>query len=434
MNDYKSEEISLAEYSMISTEDYKDAAFDFIQKEHQSRLDSSVLLLEYHKNRIKGERQMTLGNLIKLFETMMDKKYENDLRDLAERRRPADLSSYMVDYLIRNFGLKKLAYKSLNQIIPALSHYCKEHNHYVVLMCRLLNVFHTEPVSFSLSLFITKMRAEFSNFVDKNSKNQEACLIDVIGIINTVFDNNKQSRNMILSNLKPENISKNDFYMFHLCYKLVRLGLTPEMAYDTNTSTSKSDITSFYSSFKTALDMKLFSDDDKLFSLIFDAKTTGLITKDVFMSKINFQAYYENCKTYMVSKSKFLSVLIDIYNVFYVKAVSNLIKNFNQSGLTCLNRPDFENLAYKIDTSLNKENVEKLWEEATYLEDSESIASSNFYTCLLTYGIGHKSLKEFVITDLWEIIEKPKADLTDLFLTDTKQSKRTQARANTVAL
>mmetsp|Transcript_4491 Transcript_4491/g.4350 ORF Transcript_4491/g.4350 Transcript_4491/m.4350 type:complete len:406 (+) Transcript_4491:574-1791(+) len=385
---------------------------------------------EYNLHKVPIQKQMSISSLYRSCETMMDKKYENDINDLAGRRKPADIGSYMVDYLIRNFGIKKIAYKTLSELIPTLQHYCKQHNHYSILMCRLLHIYHSEPISLSLGIFITKMRVEFNN-LSKNvglikGSNKllggNAFIIDLFGLINNIFETNKEVRTAILSLLKPEHVNKEDFFLFHLCNKIVRQGMTPDGAFDTLSNLSDLPETSnFFSNVKSILDLKVFLDDDKIFRSIFDPKNLGFISKENFISKINFQTYYSNCKNnaYVISRCKFLTTLLEVYNVYYGKAVSNLIKIYNQGSIN-LNQSEYEQAALKAEPNLNSDQLERLYEEALSLQNNEGLISCNsFCTSLTNYGIGHRGIKEFAVPELWNISEKLRSDVSYLFLEES---------------
>ena len=59
---------------------------------------------------------------------MMDKKFEADSNDFLSKRTLRPLNEFMLDYLVRSYGLKTLANKTLNQIIPTLQELYTENN------------------------------------------------------------------------------------------------------------------------------------------------------------------------------------------------------------------------------------------------------------------------------------------------------------------
>ena len=52
---------------------------------------------------------MKRANLFKFFEEMMEKKFEADLNDLESERPWRPLNEFMLDHLVRAYGLKSLA-------------------------------------------------------------------------------------------------------------------------------------------------------------------------------------------------------------------------------------------------------------------------------------------------------------------------------------
>ena len=110
----------------------------------------------YKKNCIKGEKPMGYLNIFRFFEEMMDKKYEVDTGDLKAKRKPRTMTEFLIEHLNRMFGLKKIAYRHLAQIMPALNQLVVEKQPYGTLFSRLLQIFHPSPIMFPLAMYITK--------------------------------------------------------------------------------------------------------------------------------------------------------------------------------------------------------------------------------------------------------------------------------------
>jgi hypothetical protein len=49
---------------------------------------------------------MSISNVFRLFEDLMDKKYETDICDIAASRQTRTMTEFLMEYLNRNFGLK----------------------------------------------------------------------------------------------------------------------------------------------------------------------------------------------------------------------------------------------------------------------------------------------------------------------------------------
>lgn len=48
---------------------------------------------------VKNAKPMTYQNVFKLFENMMDQKYEVDKKDLKDRRVPRTMTEFLMEYL-----------------------------------------------------------------------------------------------------------------------------------------------------------------------------------------------------------------------------------------------------------------------------------------------------------------------------------------------
>lgn len=118
---------------------------------------------------LKNEKPMTYLNIFRFFEDMMDKKFEVDNGDLAARRKPRNMTEFMIEHLNRMFGLKKLAMRHLAQIMPALNQMVNEKQLYGTLFSRLLQIFHPSPIVFPMAMYITRQRIAFNELVEKSN-------------------------------------------------------------------------------------------------------------------------------------------------------------------------------------------------------------------------------------------------------------------------
>jgi len=84
-------------------------------------LENNEVLQTWKRNCLKNEKPMSYLNIFRFFEEMMDKKFKVDSEDLLARRKPRTMPEFLLEHLNRMFGLKKIAYRHLAQIMPALN-------------------------------------------------------------------------------------------------------------------------------------------------------------------------------------------------------------------------------------------------------------------------------------------------------------------------
>jgi hypothetical protein len=80
------------------------------------------------------------------------------------------MAEFMLDHLNRKFGLKKLEVSYLCQLMPALQLLYLKEQPYGTLFCRLLQVYHPDPVPFELTVILTRVRIEFCKLMERTSK------------------------------------------------------------------------------------------------------------------------------------------------------------------------------------------------------------------------------------------------------------------------
>ena len=68
----------------------------------------------------KNEKAMNTHLFLKHWESLLEKKYENDVADIAMGIQPRPISNFMLDYFKTSFGLKNLAYKNLSSFLKQL--------------------------------------------------------------------------------------------------------------------------------------------------------------------------------------------------------------------------------------------------------------------------------------------------------------------------
>ena len=321
-----------------------DLVEEFIQEEKRLALENNVMVENFNKAGGKPERPLTIPQALKFFEDMMDKKYDADVGDIKNGRPLRTLPDFFLEFLSRTFGLKKLAIKMLCQIIPTLEIMNNEGTPYCQLFCRLVQVTHPDPVPFPLAVFLTRVRFQFGPLAEKYQRDKEArdskkgvkkevgkgkgkdlgatgggeaYLLDVIGFISSTFENDKRSSELMLKLLKPPGISTVDYVVFRMCHKISKMGMTVDNVYSTLDIDGDGMIneSEFVKASRRSLELYVSTDE---LSQCFRMITSGAkeMTKEMFLSKINFKSYIENCKNdlYTVNRVNFLLSLIEVYH------------------------------------------------------------------------------------------------------------------------
>ena len=116
---------------------------------------------------MKGEKPMQRALVWKLFEQLMDKKFEQDSEDMSVGMQPRPMPQFVIDYMIEQEGVKSSANKVLSQLVLSLAELYKEKHQYGTLFCRLVQVSHPDPIDNILAAFIVKVRKEFNALIEE---------------------------------------------------------------------------------------------------------------------------------------------------------------------------------------------------------------------------------------------------------------------------
>ncbi|CAG9320877.1 unnamed protein product [Blepharisma stoltei] len=395
------------------------AALDMLSEEQKATISENPLMIYYEAHRGRGEKPMSIQNVFRFFEEMLDKKYEADCADLEAKRAPRTMPDYMMDHLIRVYGLKKIAHKALCQIIPTLEELNKKRHSLGILFSRLIQVIHHDPIPYQLALFLTKARIEFNKLVtnalkDMKTRNIEAkagksdndgaaFLIDVMNLIYNLFDTDRGSRGKAISLLKPERFTSEQFMVFRICHKIIRMGETAEnvfAGFDVDRKDNEISRDQLIEGMRKELELAMPEDEATILFNVLDPKNTGKISRDTFLQKIDIKSHYENCKSLnlTIKKSKFWMVLIDVYKTVQIKDAAFLMSWFNSQGKTHLNFDEFKNYVLLLDPDLFPEEIQSYYDDGLRLNADASLdglTSESFCKVIIRESIGGKGVRDF---------------------------------------
>lgn len=421
-----------------------ESAFLLISQDNKRLLSKSLIWDLYTKSIENCVSNMPISKVIRLFEDMMDLKYSQDQRDIEEKRKPKSIPDFMVDFLNRSFGLKNLAYKNLSQIIPTLVKN-SDTNNYLLFFCRLLHIHHPNPIGYTISLFLIKMRIEFNNLINsrtsiiskfnKNTQNNHklegnlAFLNDAFNLIYNILDKSRFARSLLLSLIRPEHITKENYYLFYIAYKMSRVPISPEELFDILDMKKEGVLSNrtLVQGIVRQLDLWISTENVEIIFNAFESLTSGKVSKQCFVSKLNPKVYYKNTNNekYMVSKCRFLEAVLELYNIVKLKTTALLLVKITADIVDFLDGESFASLVKTLDPTICEDFYDNMLEEIKNMHRDKIVTKDNLVKTLVEYGIGDKTLKCFgklylVLQGLTSGFDKRRSEIIGTLIDQTK--------------
>ena len=381
---------------------------------------------------VKGtnEKPMSLPNLFKFLEELMDKKVETDEKDIKEGRRPRNMIEFMQEHLSRVFGISKIANRQLAQIIPALKGLYEEKDPYGGLYCRLLGVFNPVPLPLPFAVFLASARARFLGLIEKyerssmianNRKSRGkkdiiedaksggwAFATDVIDLTINIFEDYRTLGMLALKMLKPIDVCVEDYVVFQICQKIVRLGRSIESVFniidkDASLSVDIKELSQFS---KSNIDLWVDENDLELCFSKLVTPGTEEIPKESFMNRFSIKTFQELTKNrnYVLSKSKFLNTLTEVFNEIQRKQSETIDQVLSQFPNE-LPKTEFGSVLRTLEPELAK-NSERYFREIS--EDGITTTHQNVQKLFYKHCLGEHRKGPFAIKDLYEVMEEKK--------------------------
>lgn len=415
--------------SMSDMPDMDSFNVDDIKFASQSMEEESKELIENNEimKNIKetNEKPMSVVNLFKFLEELMDKKYETDLKDIKEGRMPRTMTEFIQEHLLRVFGIAKIANRQLASIIPALKELHQQKDPYGILYCRLFQIFDPHPINLHMAIFITKARNQFGIIKEKFEKTAKpsggrntrdmtreaktggyAFSTDVIDLITTIFENHKALGVKTLRLLRPENLSLEEYVAFMICQKIIRIGKTVESVFnlidkDGSKTIDKKELFMFS---RNSIDLWVDEEDmNKCFSSLV---TTGTdeIPKDVFINRFSIKTFQDLTRNqnYIISKSKFLTSLVKVYKNVHkgdLAAMNSKLSGYPNE----LSKQDFIALMNEINPEMIK-YFDKYFSEG--VNSNGFVTHQTFLKIISKNGLGAFKKSPFAIADLYKGLEE----------------------------
>lgn len=417
------------------------------EEEKKNLVLNNDIMLKYGKSK---EKPISVINLFKFLEGLMDNKYETDLKDLKENRMPRTMTEYIQEHLSRLFGIPKIANRQLAQIIPALKLLFDEKDPYGSLYCRLFQLFDNEPIHLNFAIFLTRSRFFFQQLIEKQEKSGAANVknnrvsrgkelieeakaggyafaTDVIDLISNMYKDSRSDGIIAVRMLKPDDISMEDYIFFEICHKFVKTGKNVEALFniidkDSSLSIDRKELSQFT---RNSIDLWVDETDlDYCFSKIFSTSTKE-IPKEVFKSIFNMKLFNDlsKSKTYLISKAKFMSVLEEMYKTFKERergALLECLKPFPEA----LTKEQFCELLMKISPEADFSYERYFYE----VSQGDRVSHTSFMKVIHKHGLGGYRNSPYATPELYERLEEKKVKtlLDESILSSDKSRDRSK--------
>jgi chromosome segregation ATPase len=396
-----------------------------------------------------SESPLAYANVFAFFEDLMDKKYEIDQADIVARREPRSMAEFMLEHLNRKFGLKKLEVRYLCQLMPALHLLYREEQPYGTLFCRLLQVYHPDPVPFELAVVLTRVRIEFCKLMERTSKGRDdrdskrgqkqiskkhqsmlayelqACggevfLADLMDLVYQWFASDPECGEMFIELLKPPHISQADFVTFLICQRMVTMGKDPSSIFSLLAQDfTELNLERFVTGLRQSLDLWVSVESISLVFDLIDVDASSDVTKEEFSLKIGFDQYYFRARSddYVVTKCCFLNAFVEAYRVLQTRQAARLLRIFYEYATGAMNLTQFRKVIQIVDPGLTISSIDQLYSKGIGMSQHsrEGLDRDAFCSVLLKYSIGFKSV--FNVLNLEQATRRRKHLAPDIKIT-----------------
>ena len=360
--------------SSISELDYS-----LIEKDDLTRNNPLVQMIKKQGESWNGIMPKT--RVLRLFEDTINAKYETDLQDLAANRPFRPLCDFMSDYIIRKFGLPKLAIHEVCQFIPGLFKLYQENHPFGVVISRLLCLFHPEPITNSIiSSFLIKIKVEFANQTEivkktgkitngtpkSGAKSMEYVesggfvqLSEVLSTVYKVFEGCKELGMFAVALLKPEILTHEEYISFLLCHKIATTGRRPDDFYRLMDSKSSNTVpvSALIASLYEELELWVQMED---LNVIF--KTNSVSLKE-YLKAVNYERYFSYALStdLQVSGQTFVRVLVDVYDymlTLHTESISDVF--FNLAKADEMTAAEFQKSLSQLDPCISSFQIKQI--------------------------------------------------------------------------
>ena len=358
---------------------WKKGSKDPEELEKMELIKNNVIMKTFVENGSMNETPMQSSQLMKVLEDMLDAKYESDCRDIKASRKPLTMTDFMVQYLKRKYGMDQLASTHLSRIILALKKLNKENDMYGRFYCRILQLFHPDPVPFELSIYLVKERASFIRKKDRlkqepvspqKLRNENSVAVtELVSHVIKKFQREQQVGEVIIHYLRPDSVTHLQWSIFIVQFMLSRKSLEPEMAFEYCDYEDRGFIgqEEFTTGIRVDLGCFILQDSaDKLYQWAQRNESTPFMSKERFCELLRTKVQLEKDKI-KTNQIKYLTAIMEGY-YFMRKQHTEELKEIYKQTIGCkpvTSIEEFFELMLRIDPELTEDRIEDLFTEVT---------------------------------------------------------------------
>ncbi|OMJ74081.1 hypothetical protein SteCoe_27064 [Stentor coeruleus] len=411
--------IQNVELSIEKEEESKEnfEAVEKVKKESSRVMEMNVLAKISSSGKEKYDLNMPIVHLVHMFEDFIFVKYLEDIRAIERKEEPVSMPEFFIEYLFKRNGTLSKVKKILNQTALNFERH-QEKSILLQVFSSLLQFKTHDPISRHLALFLTRIMLEFDKVkirpkiftFESTGKKQKNALEGGYAYLRNIFPllfkffPSRKIRSLMMILLRPKQVNKEDYVKFLIRYSLERETNSVDSFFESiNLQNLKSlNFLQVFSSLKEKLNLSLPPEYLIIFCSAFDCLSTDTITKSSFAHHLmqNPQEKRLQNEDLIVSKCMLLKVIIEIYKTLEIKSTTYLFKifdNHNSEKMTFI--PFFASLK-EIQLDVSEIKARELYEEGLKIQNEFSgLSKEGFVSVLTKFGIGHRSLKYFCVSD-----------------------------------
>ncbi|CAG9326665.1 unnamed protein product [Blepharisma stoltei] len=349
--------------------------------EEQSLLDINELIKKAKQKEQKNAKPLDLVYTFKFLEKLMDDKFGEDQKFIAEGKMPRDLSEFLIEKTFARYDTEDLGYKFLNQLVSALHNLYKMSQVYGILFCRLLNLYHEKPIPYRLAIYITQARVYFQQLKQlkpadetpgsplkgflEDSYGGESLLSDVIELVELLFKEDHICGAKILEKCRPSNIEEGEYFLYIICNKFYSANIDID---DWVENLEFGDTVHYSTFIKKLKKIDAFVDEEMIIKILDGVFTNNTIKKSDLCDLLDTEKYidgYTNPR-YFINKASFVNAIISVYDEIWIDKGAKIYTGFksreDKNGL--ISERAFIEACFELELSIPRYEIENLYREA----------------------------------------------------------------------
>lgn len=373
-----------------------ESATQLIQDKNKILIEKNALALYSNNN------TMEITRIFTFFEEMFDKKYEADEKNLKNNRPLISIPEYFTQYIKGSYGLKSIFNDHISLMISTIQKLSDQKSKYGKLICKLLQIHDPEPVPDQLAWFLTKARHEFKKeiMIKQQIKSarrpDELHVVEAMHLLHSLFETDKFSRAKAIVFLQPATMTAEDFLAFRIGFRILKMGWKAENFFQYFDKEGKGWIKKeeFYKELVNVVEISLTLQDIDILNSQLDPNGLDIITHAQFISKISTKFYIEKKSdpSLVVTKTHFLEILIEVYNVIQVKYTAFITHFFQKFKNDYINKDGFSEVVNALDSRINAEVIDQYYNAYSTFD---GICLSSVITCAFQNILPKKALRDF---------------------------------------